>query len=111
MPTRDNLREWLETNNYIDQYKAYAKQMLGRANVDVNTVYEWAHGVGKEIGADVSYDAVYGKKMTRDELRSLCETSKEDRKLLRQKVIDKWEAKEDAVSAAVGFNKIFDIDD
>lgn len=109
MPTRDNLKEWLESNGLRDKYNIYAKSVLGAGRIDVNCVYDFAHKFHPE--AAPLYDAVYGKKMTRDELRHLCETSKEDRRLLRQKVIDKWEAKEDAVSAAVNFNKVFDCDD
>lgn len=108
MPTRDNLKEWLESNNLRDQYNAFAKQKIGAGRIDIDCVYEFAHAFPEVAPL---YDATYGKKMTRDELRLLCETSKEDRKKLRQMVIDKWEAKEDAVSAAVNFNKVFDTDD
>ena len=46
--------------------------------------------------------------MTRDDLRDLCGRDVNERRKLRQLVIDKWEAAEAAASAAVGFQKTFD---
>lgn len=108
MPTRELLTQWLTDTNLREQYNAFAKQKIGAGRIDIDCVYEWAHSFPEVTPL---YDSMFGKKMTRDELRALCETNKEDRKKLRQMVIDKWEAKEDAVAAAVKFNKVFDVDD
>ena len=121
MPTLQKVKSWLEDNGWTDNYKAWMKSKGERAVVNTDYVYEWAHLKADSPDADgnipwkdesvtSSYDALFGKRMTRQELRDLCYSNKEERKKLKQLVIDKWEAKEDAISSNVGFQKTFDID-
>lgn len=114
MPTLAKVKEWLETNNYTDSYKAWMKAKGERAAVNTDFVWEWAHEKNGEELVDSTrtqaYDSVFGKRMTRQELRDLCYSDKAERQKLRQLCIDKWEAKEDRMLENIGFNKVFDVD-
>ena len=109
IPTLQKVKAWLEENAYTDAYKAWMKGKGERALVNTVFVDEWVHLPGHEVIA-AKYDSFFGKKMTRQELRDLCYSNKEERKKLRDLVIAKWEAKEDAISSSIGFNKCFDIE-
>lgn len=110
MPTLQKIKEWLETNNYSEIYKDWMRAKGERAMVNTDAVYEWAHSEGIDEAIKTNYDSVFGKRMTRQELRDLCYSNKEERNKLKELVIAKWEAKEDAMLAQVGFTKSFDID-
>ena len=108
MPTLQNIPAWLESENLRDSYNEYAKEKTGAKRVNLDLVYEWSRTIPEVMA---KYDEHFGRRMTRDELRQLCQNDRAARKQLRQMVIDKWEAKEDALIAATGFDKQFDIDD
>lgn len=116
MPTLKNVPEWLTETGRMDAYKEFAYKVIGRRVVNLDVVYQWAKE-GLEAHENEAaippacpdeYDAKFGKRMKRDELRALCGSDAEARKRLRQLVIDKWESMEDAAAAAVGFEKTFD---
>lgn len=112
VPTLENVPAWLEETGKLDDYKAFAYKVVGKRTVNLDVVYQWAkegapaEGIAPACPED--YDRKFGHKMSRDELRRLCEESQEDRKTLRRLVIDKWEAEEQRASDAVGFKKVFD---
>lgn len=103
--TIDSVKEWLESTGKMDAYKEYARKELGQARINTEVAAKWA----KE-NCPEEWSSYFGKIMSRDELRQLCETDKEARKLLRDKVRAKWEATEDAACSAIGFTKSFDLD-
>lgn len=111
MPTLETVRPWLEQGR-MDAYKEFAYKVMGRRTVNLDVVYQWAkQGIpeqGIEPACPDDYDKEFGRKMTRDELRDLCGRDVNERRKLRQLVIDKWEAAEAEASAAVGFQKTFD---
>lgn len=117
MPTLETVREWLEREpGRMDAYKEFAYKVNGNRRLNLDVVYKWAkEGLTGSNGAVLvppacpdEYDKEFGRRMTRDELRDLCGRDVNERKKLRQLVIDKWEAAEAAASEAVGFEKTFD---
>ena len=112
VPTLENVPAWLEETGRLEEYRSFAYKAVGRRTVNLDVVYQWAkEGVPAEGIAPAcpeDYDKKFGRKMSRDELRKLCEESQEARKTLRQLVIEKWEAEEQKASDAVGFKKVFD---
>lgn len=116
IPTLDTVRAWLEETGNMDNYKEFAYKVLGRRAVNLDVVEQWAKegwcdANGKQVVAPAcpeAYDQRFGKKMTRDELRDLCGRDAKARKRLRELVIEKWEAAEDAAAKATGFQKTFD---
>jgi hypothetical protein len=116
MPDLKSVGAWLEETGRMAEYKEFAYKVIGRRSVNLDIVYQWAKE-GIAAAGDISavppacpdeYDAKFGQRMTRDELRALCGSDPSARKLLRQMVIDKWEAEEAKAAAAVGFEKTFD---
>lgn len=116
MPTLDNVPEWLKKNELLEKYETYARTVTGRKTVNLDLVYDWAvEGIKDASGKIIQgpacpelYKKTFGRRMSRDELRKVCEESAEERKTLRQLVINKWEAEEQEASDAVGFKKVFD---
>jgi len=116
MPDLKSVGAWLEETGRMAEYKEFAYKVIGRRSVNLDIVYQWAKE-GIAAAGDITavppacpdeYDAKFGRRMTRDELRALCGSDSSARKLLRQLVIDKWEAEEAKAAAAVGFEKTFD---
>ena len=107
IPTLPKIKRWLEENQYTDEYKAWMRGKGERAVINCPMVYDWAHLEGN--AAAEKYDAVFGRPMTRQQLRELCENDPEARKKLRELVIEKWEAKEDAMLSNIGFKKQIDL--
>lgn len=114
MPTLVKIKEWLKTNGIKDGesvttfeelYKGWMKEKGERAAINCDFVYDWAHEMDGETPVREkilnAYDSVFGKRMTRKELRDLCVADKEQRMKLKQLVIDKWEAKEDKMVSYV----------
>ena len=117
MPTLDTVRPWLEAvPGRLDAYKEFAYKVVGNRRVNLDVVYQWAKqgvvdGDGNQVVAPAcpeEYDKQFGRRMKRDELRTLCGNDGNERKKLRQLVIDKWEAAEAAAAAESGFQKTFD---
>ena len=117
MPTLDTVRPWLEAvPGRLDAYKEFAYKVVGNRRVNLDVVYQWAKqgivdGEGKQVVAPAcpeEYDKQFGRRMKRDELRTLCGNDVNERRKLRQLVIDKWEAAEAAAAAESGFQKTFD---
>lgn len=113
MPTLDTVTAWLgQDEQRLAEYNEFARKVRGRKGVNLDIVYQWAKlGIPAERippACPEEYDKEFGRKMTRDELRDLCGKDPNERRKLRQLVIDKWEAVEAAAAAAVGFQKTFD---
>lgn len=116
MPDLKSVTAWLTETNKREAYNEFAYKVIGRRAVNLDVVYQWAkQGIkdnnGNEIVAPAcpdEYDAKFGRKMKRDELRALCYADKTERRKLRDLVIAKWEAAEAEAEAAVGFEKTFD---
>ncbi len=116
MPTLKALTEWLQTSGKRKQYDEFAYKAIGRRAVNVDVVYQWAKEGMVATATEPAvppacpdeYDAKFGRKMTRDELRNLCAADVNARRRLRELVIKKWEDAEAAAEAAVGFEKVFD---
>lgn len=112
VPNLDNVEEWLKSSGRMDSYKDFAYKVVGKRKVNLDVVEQWAMSGVPENGIPPvcpdEYSKEFGKKMTRDELRNLCQEDPEARKTLRQMVIDKWETEEQKATDAVGFKKVFD---
>lgn len=114
MPDLKGVTAWLNESGRMADYKEFAYKVMGRRAVNLDVVYQWAkEGMQTSEGTfppacPDEYDARFGKKMTRDELRALCGFNKEERRKLRELVIEKWEKAEAEAEAAVGFEKTFD---
>lgn len=101
-----------------DEYAIYAQDSLDSINDagEEEAIQERMAKMvaGKEVVDKGSYNMGKQKFLSKffadhvDELRALCGSDPSARKLLRQLVIDKWEAEEAKAAAAVGFEKTFD---
>lgn len=124
MPTLQKIKEWVKSNGVIldgnktpttfeELYKVWMKQKGERAAVNCDFVWEWAHEMenNEPVRPKImeAYDKVFGKRITRQELWDICANNKEERMKLKDLVIAKWEAKEDALLAYVP-KRVDDID-
>lgn len=98
----DNVKTWLTENEYIDEYKKFAREEKGKATLTLELVHKWIAGAVKE-----AYEKHFGKMYTRDELIAYIESDRELELELERRVIEKWEANEEAANPVVGRKKRF----
>ena len=105
--TPDNLKDWLETSGLKEAYTKYRfEQIDAKKGFSVPTFKEWVASSPEIVE---QYEGEFGKVYSRDELIALCDANKEMREELRQRVIDRWEAFEEA--AKLGRRGKYDFDD
>lgn len=96
--TLDNLKQWLNDNNYMDECKADKKASTnGSSALSVGWVLDWVADK-KDPAMMESFNNYFGEEYSRDELIKLCEDNPEMNAELTRRVREKWEALEDAVA-------------
>lgn len=101
----ENVTKFIEGNGLRESYNAYCDSIGKQHRINTEIATDWG---SNDADVKEKWAGYFGKTMTRDELRQLCQNSREDRLKLRDLVRAKWEAAEDEACAAVGFEKQFD---
>lgn len=89
-----SLCAWLEEIQKLDYCKQKKKDDTGRAALTAEWLKEF---VKTDEELSVLYYAEFGKHYTRDELIEMCENDRKLERELEKRVIEKWEAEEEAV--------------
>lgn len=99
-----NLKAWIDSNGWLDECRAYAKERNGKALLNLDTMKAWC----SENKASEFKD-YFGETYTRDELIAMIERDPSMAEELERRVIAKWEAKEDAADVMKGRAKRFGV--
>jgi RecA/RadA recombinase len=91
-----NLTEWLKAVDWYEEARFDKKEETGKPNLSRDWILEW---VELEPARKQAYEKVFGTTLTRDQLVELIEASPELQTQLEQRVIQKWEEAESAISS------------
>ena len=100
--TATSLSEWMATNGYIDEIKAYRKENGLSGAVSMASSIEWLQ---QDPVRKKAYEDYFGRTYTRDQLIEMCENDPEMYAELTRRVREKWEAIEDAARFTVLGNR------
>jgi len=90
-----SMKDWMAEMGYTAECRNARKEREGNQNISMDFAKGW---IAEDPERLAKFEERFGKQYTRDELIRMCENSPEMAAELTRRVIEKWEAHEDAVA-------------
>lgn len=90
-----SMKDWMAEMGYTAECRNARKEREGNQNISMDFAKGW---IAEDPERLAKYEKRFGKQYTRDELIHMCENNPDMAAELTRRVIEKWEAHEDAVA-------------
>ena len=95
--TLQSMKDWMTETGCLAECRAARKAKDGNTNISIEFAKGW---IATQPELMAKFEAKFGKQYTRDELIRMCDNDPAMAAELTRRVIEKWEAHEDAVTTA-----------